>query len=127
MQTYLLINDDPEHVRRWRRFLEERIPNVFVAQCTTVHEALEYIERVRPTVLLLDIELTRNGREGLDIARTLRTIRLPVKIYSTSAISEFHSTELAELGVKIINLLDVEMKVREMVAKDSDTPSPSAD
>jgi hypothetical protein len=35
--------------------------------------------------------------------------------------------ELATLGMGMISLLDVEAKVREMVAKDSDTPSPSAD
>ena len=127
MRTFLLINDDPEHIRRWTKWLQGRLPNVFVVQCTTTTEALEAIARVNPTDLLLDIQLTPNGQEGLEIARAVRTTNPLTRLYSTSAISEFLHKELAELNMGVIDLLDVEKTVREMVKEESSAPVPTAE
>lgn len=122
VHKYLILNDDENLVRSWKRLLENKIPNVFVVLCTTVHKALETIERINPTVVLTDIEFTRNGTEGLQIAGTLRASQSHIKVYIASASAEFFTEELKKLGIGAIKVLDVEEVVQYMATHDVDSP-----
>jgi CheY-like chemotaxis protein len=93
MKKFLFIDDDAallNSLKRHFKFFEVK-SNIIFAECHSVQEALRVIAEHQPNVIFLDHSLTKNGDEGLEIARAIKD--KGIKIFSTSAL---YGGELAE-------------------------------
>jgi DNA-binding NarL/FixJ family response regulator len=71
MLTTVLIVDDHEGFRKSARCLLEAEGFVVIGEAADADEALAEVERLRPDVVLLDIQLP--GRDGFEVADQLAT------------------------------------------------------
>lgn len=69
MSVILLIDDEAGHVLPLAEALMRKGHEVEAAVTRSAQEAMKAIERVKPGVLILDINLTQGGREGRRVAR----------------------------------------------------------
>jgi len=91
----VLIVDDEPVARQVLVELLEECPGVNVAgEAANGVEAVEHVERVKPDVVLLDLQMP--GLDGFAVARRLRGGRLPLIIYVTAF--EKHALEAFETG-----------------------------
>jgi DNA-binding NarL/FixJ family response regulator len=75
----IVLADDHPVVRQGLRQTIENDPRLkVVAEAGDGHAALEMIERLRPEIAVLDIDMP--GLDGLAVARLLREQRLPVEV-----------------------------------------------
>jgi len=62
----ILVDDEPDGIRTLKKMLESHCPNVEVAAtCSNAVMAKQELERVRPDVVFLDIQMP--GKSGLDL------------------------------------------------------------
>ena len=62
----ILVDDEPDGIRTLKKMLESHCPNVEVAAtCSNAVVAKQELERVRPDVVFLDIQMP--GKSGLDL------------------------------------------------------------
>lgn len=91
----VLIVDDEPVARQVLVELLEECPGVNVAgEASNGVEAVEHVERLKPDVVLLDLQMP--GLDGFAVARRLRGGRLPLVIFVTAF--EKHALEAFETG-----------------------------
>ena len=62
----ILVDDEPDGIRTLKKMLESHCPNVDVAAtCSNAAVAKQELERIRPDVIFLDIQMP--GKSGLDL------------------------------------------------------------
>lgn len=62
----ILVDDEPDGIRALKKMLESHCPNVEVAAtCSNAASAKQELERIRPDVVFLDIQMP--GKSGLDL------------------------------------------------------------
>lgn len=62
----ILVDDEPDGIRTLKKMLESHCPNVEVAAtCSNAAVAKQELERIRPDVVFLDIQMP--GKSGLDL------------------------------------------------------------
>lgn len=62
----ILVDDEPDGIRTLKKMLESHCPNVEVAAtCSNAALAKQELERIRPDVIFLDIQMP--GKSGLDL------------------------------------------------------------
>lgn len=93
----VLIVDDEPVARRGLRVLLERLPDVeVVAEARNVTDAMREVQRVRPDLVLLDVEMP--GRDGFELLSQLDAADTPLIIfvtaYSDHAIRAFDAAAL---------------------------------
>lgn len=76
--TVLIADDHPIFRTGLRQVLESDAAVRVVAEAGNGDEALAIIEALRPDVAVLDIDMP--GRDGLDVARSLRDRRSPTRV-----------------------------------------------
>ncbi len=90
----LIVDDEPIARQVLRELLEEH-PGVNLAgEASTGLEAVEQIARLRPDVVLLDLQMP--GLDGFSVARTLRGDSLPIVIFVTAF--ETHALQAFDTG-----------------------------
>lgn len=78
----VIAEDEPASSQRLRSLLV-RTPDVrIVAECVTGADAIETLERLRPSVLFLDIQMP--GHDGFQVLRALPATHLPVVVFVTA-------------------------------------------
>ncbi len=84
--SVILIDDHPV-VRSGIRMLLEQAPEIrIVGEAERGDRGLELIERLRPDVVLLDMEMP--GRSGPEVMRLIQERGLPVKVLALSAYDD---------------------------------------
>jgi DNA-binding NarL/FixJ family response regulator len=79
MKSTLLVEDDLT-MRAWlRRALLEQMPDLHIHEAEDCNQALEKYKHHRPDVVVMDINLP-GGKNGLETAREIRKMNLPVEI-----------------------------------------------
>lgn len=78
----IIAEDEPASRQRLRSLLVRARDVRIVAECATGADAIEAIERLRPSVLFLDIQMP--GRDGFQVLRALTSTPLPVVIFVTA-------------------------------------------
>jgi two-component system LytT family response regulator len=79
----VLIVDDEPPARRKLRALLEREPDVeIVGECANGEEAIASVQRTRPDLLLLDVQMP--GLDGFDVIEALGPARAPAVIFITA-------------------------------------------
>lgn len=101
MSIRVLIVDDHAGVRALLRSLLKKAPDIeVVGEAHNGSEALTLVSRLKPDVLLLDIEMP--GMTGIEVARELRARKTNVIIIAVSAYNErqyiFHMLSLGVAG-----------------------------
>lgn len=81
MKKVLIIDDHPSIVKGFQRLYSNK-PNVVVAQCHSVEQALRAVENHKPDIILLDHSLSPGGDEGWEIVDRLRAAQNTATIYS---------------------------------------------
>ena len=96
----IIIADDHPVVRQGVRQAIERDPQLqVVAEVNNGGEALEYIQKLRPQIALLDVDMPE--MHGFDVAREVQAQGLPVTIiFLTVHREEDFFNEALELGAK---------------------------
>ena len=84
MLRVLIADDEPLAVRALRRLLVPHADIEIVGEADSVAEAMEAIGRLRPDLILLDIEL--NGGDGFDL---LAAMEAPPKVVFVTAYAEY--------------------------------------
>ncbi len=95
MATILVADDDPQ-LRAWiRQILESR--GYQVEEACDGKEALAYLERAEPAVVVLDLFMP--NVDGLEVILSLRSCAKPVKILALSAnpINGYNTCRTAEV------------------------------
>jgi two-component system LytT family response regulator len=82
----LVVDDEPVARRGLRRLLRERGDVDVVGECENGVAAVEFIERHRPDLVLLDVQMP--GLDGLEVVRRVGAERMPPVIFVT-AFDEF--------------------------------------
>jgi len=77
--------------------------DVAFAECHSVEDALQAIEKYQPEVIFLDHSLTEGGDEGLEIADQIEGI----KIYSTTTNNRI-TPEYQKRGIENVDKSDLE-------------------
>lgn len=80
MPTILIVEDDPQ-IRKWLRNLLEA-KGYQVEEARDGYEALGYLERVRPALVVLDLFLPKV--DGLEIIMHLRSCAKQIKVLAIS-------------------------------------------
>jgi DNA-binding LytR/AlgR family response regulator len=110
----VLIADDEPIARLVMRELLEECPGVLIAgEAASGLEAVECIERVRPEVAFLDLQMP--GMDGFSVIRALRGARLPLVVFVTAY--ESHALQAFDSGA-IDYLLKPVRKERLLAALD---------
>ncbi|MEO0733781.1 MAG: response regulator, partial [Bacteroidota bacterium] len=79
----LLIDDEPAAITALRSLLTENFPTVeILGTAANVCEGLQQIDRLRPKLIFLDVEMP--GGSGFDLLRRLPTTDRPEVIFVTS-------------------------------------------
>lgn len=91
-QSVLLVDDDPEFRRLARRLLAASGLNV-VGEAESVRSAVEAADRLRPTAILLDVELPDG--DGVTLTRELAALPWRPRIVLTSIDGDITSVEEA--------------------------------
>ena len=78
----IIAEDEPASRLRLRNLLARARDVHIVAECATGTEAIEALERLRPAVLFLDIQMP--GCDGFQVLRALPTTLLPVVVFVTA-------------------------------------------
>lgn len=126
MRTVLVVDDEPEIVRILRDYLERA--GFAVLTATDGEGALATARRERPDLVVLDLGLP--GRDGLDVARVLRSEReLPI-IMLTARTDEADRVAGLELGAddyvgKPFSPREVVARVRAVLRRSDAARSPS--
>lgn len=90
----LIADDEPIARQVLRELLEECPGAALVGEAASGTEAVAQIERLRPDIVLLDLQMP--GLDGFAVARSLRGARLPLIIYVTAY--EKHALQAFETG-----------------------------
>jgi two-component system LytT family response regulator len=78
----VLVDDEPLARRKLRRFLDE-VPEVeVVGEAVDGSDAVEQIDRLRPDLVLLDIQMP--GMDGLDVAQAISAGPMPFIVFVTA-------------------------------------------
>ncbi len=112
----VILADDHDLVRRGiRRILEKNSNICVVGEASTGLQALQLVEELQPDILLLDMEMP--DIKGIQVARELRTNRVPVSIIVLSACDdEYFIQEILQVGVDgYLNKSEPAAKIRETI------------
>ncbi|MFM8321271.1 MAG: response regulator [Chloroflexota bacterium] len=82
----LIADDHPITRAGIRKFLERADDIDVVAEASNGEEAIRLVKEHKPQVLLLDMEMP--GRKGVEVAREILAIGLPVKILALSTYDD---------------------------------------
>ena len=103
----LLLADDHPMIRNALEMLLRGTDHEIVGMAGTGHDALALVEQLKPDVLLLDIQMP--GGNGMDVLRSLRAAKSPLRVILLTA------------GVEDTSLLEAKaLKVDGIVLKNSD-------
>jgi DNA-binding response OmpR family regulator len=94
----LLVDDEIELSSMISRILQ-RSGFSDVTSVSTPEEAIEYIEKNKPDLAFLDINLNA-GMTGLDVLRRVRQTAPEVQVCMSSAYREEHEQESLSVGAK---------------------------
>ena len=78
----VIAEDEPASRQRLRSLLVRARDVRIVAECVTGTDAIETLERLRPSVLCLDIQMP--GHDGFQVLRALPAAHLPVVVFVTA-------------------------------------------
>ncbi len=112
----VILADDHDLVRRGiRRILEKNSNICVVGEASTGLQALQLVQELQPDILLLDMEMP--DIKGIQVARELRTNRVPVSISVLSACDdEYFIQEILQVGVDgYLNKSEPAAKIRETI------------
>lgn len=85
----VILADDHPVVRTGIRALLERAPDILiVAEAENGVEVLDLVEKHKPDVLVLDIEMPQLS--GVEVAQKIKALQLPVRVLALSAYAEEH-------------------------------------
>lgn len=85
----VILADDHPVVRTGIRALLERAPDILiVAEAENGLEVLDLVEKHKPDVLVLDIEMPQLS--GVEVAQKIKALQLPVRVLALSAYAEEH-------------------------------------
>src|SRR5512133_2875629 len=82
----LIADDHPITRAGIRKFLERAEDVEVVAEASNGDEAITLVKETKPHVLLLDMEMP--GRKGVEVAREILALSLPVKILALSTYDD---------------------------------------
>lgn len=98
----LLVEDDPEDVRRMRRAVDRTVPAVQMNVVSDGEEAIDYLRgatRLQPSLVLLDIRMPK--KSGLDVLAWIRScrdfVRVPV-VMLTGSMNPADISQALNLG-----------------------------
>lgn len=93
----LLVDDDQDIIGPFGRYFKRNgFPNTFTAQ--KAKEALEFIEKEKPDLMILDIQLN-DEIDGVEILRRTRTTLSPnTLVIMVSGHKELHENECRKIG-----------------------------
>ena len=101
--TRVLLADDHPMIRTALDVMLRDTDHELVGTAASGEEALREIERLRPDILLLDLQMP--GGTGMDVLRTIRAGKKPLRvILLTAAIDDSSLLEANALGVQGIVL-----------------------
>ena len=101
--TGVLLADDHPMIRTAIEVLLRDTPFDIVGVAASGDETLREVERLRPDILLLDLQMP--GGTGMDVLRSLRAEASPVRVVLlTAAIDDSSLMEAKSLGVRRIVL-----------------------
>lgn len=104
MKKVLFIDDEKIWINLAKRYANGN-PNIISVECHSVEEALQAIDREKPSTVFLDNSLTRDGNEGLEIADRVKGRGM--KIYSTTVSEEeWLALEYEKRGIRIYSKLN---------------------
>lgn len=83
----LIVDDEPPARERLQLLLEEIPDWEVVGSCGTGTEAIELVERLEPSAVLLDIRMP--GMSGIEAARHLAAMAVPPAVVFTTAYDEY--------------------------------------
>jgi two-component system, LytTR family, response regulator len=78
----LIVEDEPLALKKLKKLLETEAGVHVLAEATNVDDALEHIERVRPNVIFLDVQLP--GGSGFEMIEKLSEESRPCIIFTTA-------------------------------------------
>lgn len=113
----VVLADDHAAIRRGiRKLLEKNSDICVVAESATGAEAIQLVQRLRPDLLLLDIELP--DMKGYDVSRELRARHNHVLILVLSACCDNHFiTEVFQSGINgYLNKSEGPANIRDAIA-----------
>lgn len=117
----VILADDHDLVRRGiRRILEKNSNICVIGEASTGAQALQLVRELQPDILLLDMEMP--DIKGVNVARELRTNRVPVSIVVLSACDDDHFIEeILRVGVdEYLNKSEPAAKIRETIFRVSE-------
>jgi two-component system LytT family response regulator len=100
----LIVDDEPLARTRLRALLQQETEVEIVGEAETVHAGLDLIDRTRPDVLFLDVQM--QGESGFDLLRKLDSRWHPAVIFTTaysSYAAEAFNEDAADYLVKPFN------------------------
>lgn len=80
--SVLIADDEPPARRRIRALLEPHAGVRIVGEARSGREAVEAIERLRPDVVFLDVQMPEG--DGLEVVRAVGVDRMPVVVFATA-------------------------------------------
>lgn len=126
----LIVDDMPLSRSRVRRYLNDETDVEVVGECGSAEEALFEVERQRPDVLFLDVQMP--GLNGLELAGRLPPERRPAIVFIT-AFEEFAVQAFAAEAVDYLlkpfdheRLAQALVKVRAYLSRRASTDAPAA-
>lgn len=78
----LIVDDEPLARQRLKRFLEEDAETEVVGECADGREAVEQIERLKPDLLFLDIQMPEV--DGFGVLEALAEAEMPAVVFVTA-------------------------------------------
>ncbi|WP_020616898.1 response regulator [Paenibacillus daejeonensis] len=100
----LMVEDDADWIKSVTAFLNHEADLLVVGAATSEEEAVRMAKSLEFDVVLMDIQLTPSGREGIYIAMQIHDIR-PVPIIMLSSLSD-SSTIMQSFTAGAVNYLD---------------------
>src|SRR5690606_35222244 len=78
----LIVDDEPLARNRVRKLLEEEADIEVVGECENGVEAVEAIQRMRPDLLFLDIQMP--GHDGFKVVELVGAAAMPITVFITA-------------------------------------------
>ncbi|MFC4777038.1 response regulator [Paenibacillus sp. GCM10023252] len=90
----LIVEDDPDWIKAITSYLSREEDILVIGAATEAGEALQLARTLSFDVVLMDIQLTANGMEGISTAMELHRIH-PAKIIMLTSVQDEHTMTLA--------------------------------
>ena len=84
----IIVDDSPQARKLLRLMVQELAPEIsIVAECATADEALPQLQKLKPEIVFLDIEMP--GKSGLELAQEINQNNINCAIIFTTAYNQY--------------------------------------